>query len=69
MAYRSSGVVGIYGVTTLDPARGRGFATAMTRAALATAPGRPAVLQPTPAAGGIYARLGFTTVGPYAHWV
>ena len=68
MAYVTSEVVGIYGVATVPDARGHGHATAMTLAALAVAPDRPAILQPSPAAYPLYRRLGFTDLGAYSHW-
>lgn len=67
MAMRTE-VVGIYGVGTRPEWRGRGFATAVTRACLEWAPGHIAVLQPTPAAWSLYLRLGFAAVGPFTHW-
>lgn len=68
MAYAGDEVLGIYGVTTIAPARRNGYATAVTRAALAVALDRPSVLQPTPAAWPLYERLGFTELGPTVHW-
>jgi GNAT superfamily N-acetyltransferase len=68
MVHLAAGVAGIYGVTTLAPFRSRGYATALTRATLAIAPDRPAVLQPTPAAAEIYRRFGFTAIGRARHW-
>jgi Acetyltransferase (GNAT) family len=68
MAQLSAGVIGLYGVGTVPGARGRGYATALTRAALALAPDRPAVLQPSPAAARLYRRLGFDEVGAFTHW-
>lgn len=59
-------------VATRPDARGRGLATAVTLAALrhAVARGRQAaVLQATPAARGLYARLGFVAVGGWQEWV
>jgi GNAT superfamily N-acetyltransferase len=53
-------------VATLPVARGRGLATAVTRAALLDARARgaqTASLQATPAAERLYARLGFRSVG------
>jgi len=69
MAFVEAGVVGIYGVTTVSPARGRGLATALTAHAIAVAPGLPAVLQPSPEAERLYSRLGFTPFGEFATWV
>lgn len=59
-------------VTTHPTARGRGLATAVTAAALhdAVRRGRTgAVLQATPAAQGLYTRLGFVAVGRWQEWV
>ena len=61
-------VAGIYGVATIPAWRRRGLGTAMTSAALAVAGHLPAVLQPTPAAGALYDRLGFVDLGTFAHW-
>jgi ribosomal protein S18 acetylase RimI-like enzyme len=61
-------VAGIYGVATLPAWRRQGLATAMTTAALAVAPDRVAVLQPTAAAGALYDHLGFEEVGRFSHW-
>ncbi len=68
MAQLGAGVIGLYGVGTVPGERGRGYATALTRAALALAPNRVAVLQPSPAAARLYRRLGFTEVGAFTHW-
>ena len=68
MAYVDPAVVGLYGVGTVPGHRGRGYATALTTAGLALAPDRPAVLQPSAKAAGLYRRLGFVDVGPFSHW-
>lgn len=59
-------------VATVPEARGRGLASAVTVAALHDAAGRGlrgAVLQATPAAERLYARLGFVPVGAWQEWV
>jgi GNAT superfamily N-acetyltransferase len=59
-------------VATRPDARGRGLATAVTAAALRDAAERGvrgAVLQATPAAERLYARLGFVAVGRWREWV
>jgi ribosomal protein S18 acetylase RimI-like enzyme len=59
-------------VATRPQARGRGRATAVTTAALRDAAERGrrgAVLQATPAAERMYARLGFVAVGQWQEWV
>lgn len=68
MAYETPDMLGIYGVATVGSARGNGFATAMTRVALAVDPMRTAMLQPTIEAWPIYVRLGFVDVGSFSHW-
>ena len=71
LAHAPTGVAGIFGVGTVPDARRRGFGTAITADALAEA-GRMgahrAFLEPTPAAGGIYDRLGFTHVPGRLLW-
>jgi ribosomal protein S18 acetylase RimI-like enzyme len=66
MSYRSDKAVGIYGVTTITSARGRGHASALTRALID--PALPAVLSPSPAAANLYRRLGFEQVGELRQW-
>ena len=68
MAYQADGVLGIYGVGTVPSHRGRGHATALTRACLAIDPMAPATLQPSNEATALYRRLGFTEVGRFTHW-
>lgn len=56
------------GAVAVMPAhRGRGIAGALTGAAIAVAPGVPAVLSATPAGRGVYRRLGFTELGRPLH--
>ena len=66
MSYRGDDAVGIYGVTTIASARGRGYATALTRALID--PAVPAVLSPSPEAERLYRRLGFEPVGELRQW-
>lgn len=68
MAYETRDVLGVYGVATIVDARGQGFGTAMTRAALAVDPGRTAMLQPSVEAWPIYEALGFVDIGSFSHW-
>jgi predicted GNAT family acetyltransferase len=67
MAYTTDEAVGIYGVTTIEPGRGRGYASALTRALVD--PTRPAVLSPSPEAESLYGRLGFEAVGELCQWI
>ncbi|MGZ4759977.1 MAG: GNAT family N-acetyltransferase, partial [Acidimicrobiales bacterium] len=68
MAYVTPELLGIYGVGTVPGHRGRGYATALTCAALRIASDRPAVLQPSAEAEALYRRLGFERVGTFTHW-
>jgi hypothetical protein len=66
MSYRSDAAVGIYGVTTITSARGRGYGSALTRALID--PAAPVVLSPTPEGENLYRRLGFEQVGELRQW-
>ena len=69
MSYRTDRAVGIFGVTTVASARGRGYGTALTRTALLVDTGLPAVLAPSPQAERLYQRIGFRSVGQLQKWV
>jgi ribosomal protein S18 acetylase RimI-like enzyme len=69
MAHVGDDVVGIYSVSVLPAFRGRGIAWALTREAIATAPDRPAVLQPSNEAASMYRRMGFEPFDRFAVWV
>jgi hypothetical protein len=66
MSYRADDATGIYGVTTIAQAQGRGYASALTRALID--PTAPAVLSPSPEAERLYRRLGFEQVGELRMW-
>jgi hypothetical protein len=66
MSYRTDDAIGIFGVTTIPSARGRGYASALTRALIE--PALPAVLSPSAEAEGLYLRLGFAQVGELRQW-
>jgi GNAT superfamily N-acetyltransferase len=68
MAFVEAGVVGVYGVTTVPAAKGRGLATVLTSHAIAVAPRLPSVLQPSREAEGLYARLGYRPLAEFATW-
>ena len=68
MGYPTEHAVGVFGVTTVAAARGRGYGTALTRAAMLTETGLPAVLAPSEMAESLYLRLGFRRVGELAIW-
>lgn len=70
MSYATDDAVGIFGVTTLSSARGRGYATALMRRAVSVESGLPAVLNTdNPAAMRVYERLGFQRVGDCPLWI
>ena len=69
MGYRTEGAVGVFGVTTVASARRRGYAAALTRAAMLTETSLPAILAPSREAEGMYTRLGFEHVGELSIWV
>lgn len=69
MSYETEHAVGIFGVATIEPARRRGYATALMRRAILAQTGKPAVLNTdTPAAMRLYERLGFQRVGECPLW-
>lgn len=67
MAFRTGEILGIYNVATIESARGRGYGTAMTWAAVAD--GEPGVdlviLQASALGRPVYERMGFRTVVEY----
>jgi GNAT superfamily N-acetyltransferase len=66
MSYRRAAALGIYGIATVASARGRGYATALTRALIDAAV--PTVLSPSAEAESLYRRLGFEQVGRLCQW-
>lgn len=68
MGYVLDDAVGVFGVATVASARQRGYGTALTRAAMLTDTGLPAVLAPSPQAANMYRRLGFEPVGALSIW-
>jgi ribosomal protein S18 acetylase RimI-like enzyme len=60
--------LGVYMVATMPQARGKGYGSAVTAAAVASAPDLPAILQASDDGQPVYARLGFQTVTPFALW-
>lgn len=63
VAHDDGTTLGVYLVGTATAARGRGLASAVTAAALAALPDRPALLTSTTAGRPVYERLGFRVVG------
>jgi acetyltransferase (GNAT) family protein len=68
MGYRTDAAVGVFGVTTVASARRRGYATALTRAAILAETGLPAVLAPSKEGESMYLKLGFEPVGALSIW-
>ena len=67
--FLGAGTAGIYHVDTVEPARGKGFAGAITSAALLAAHElgyRYGVLSASPLGEPVYRRLGFRELPPYA---
>lgn len=67
MGFMHDQIMGVYNITTLEAYRGRGIATAVTKAVLDEGRRcgcRGAILQARPAARGVYSSLGFESVGP-----
>lgn len=68
MGYVLDDVVGVFGVATVASARRRGYGSALTRAAMLTHTGLPAVLAPSEEGASMYRRLGFEPVGELTIW-
>lgn len=68
MGYVLDDVVGVFGVATVASARRRGYGSALTRAAMLTETGLPAILAPSEEGLGMYRRLGFEPVGALTIW-
>jgi ribosomal protein S18 acetylase RimI-like enzyme len=69
MGYVTEHAVGVFGVATVASARRRGYGAALTRAAMLTETGLPAILAPSKQGERLYARLGFERVGELSIWV
>lgn len=66
--FREAGVQGIYSVSTLPAARGRGAGRAMTATAVAAGGELDSVLQPSEMAESLYRRLGFERFTTFRTW-
>jgi Acetyltransferase (GNAT) domain len=69
MSFSHAGVIGVYGVSTVPEARRRGYATALTAAALGVQPSLPSVLQPSQMGEPLYAALGYGRFTAFRSWV
>lgn len=63
------GVVGVYLVTVVDTARGRGFGEALTWRATLADPALPATLQASSMGKPLYERMGYRTIATCQTWV
>jgi GNAT superfamily N-acetyltransferase len=68
IAYATTDMVGIYGISTVPEFRRRGYATALVRAVVSLRPDLPISVQPDPASVKIYTRTGFVPAGHVAAW-
>ena len=64
----SDGVAGIFGVATKPAYRRRGYGTAMTWAAVGSAPTLPAVLGPSDIGEPVYRKMGFRDFHQFRAW-
>ncbi len=69
MSFVAAGVVGVYSVSTLPEYRHRGYAAALTRAAISADPSLPSVLQPSSMAEPLYRQLGYARFTSFRTWV
>jgi Acetyltransferase (GNAT) family len=69
MGYTTDSAVGVFGVTTVASARGRGYATVLTRACVLADTRLPSILAPSAMAERLYERLGFRRVGELRRWI
>jgi hypothetical protein len=69
MSFAHAGVVGIYGVSTVPDERRRGYARALTVAALTADPSLPSVLQPSATAEPLYRALGYERFTTFRTWL
>jgi hypothetical protein len=68
MGFILDDAVGVFGVATVAFARRRGYGSALTRAAMLTELGLPAVLAPSELGANMYRGLGYEQVGELTIW-
>ncbi len=68
IAYATTDMLGIYGISTVPEFRRRGYATALVRAAVSLRSDLPASVQPDPGSVRIYTDTGFVPAGQVAAW-
>jgi GNAT superfamily N-acetyltransferase len=67
--YVGGRLVRVDNIATLDSARGRGYGLAITAAAAAVDPAKPATLIASDLGRGVYERLGFTALLRVTYWI
>ena len=68
IAYATTDILGIYGISTVPEFRRRGYATALVRAAVSLRSDLPVSVQPDPESVRIYTDTGFVPAGRVAAW-
>ncbi len=69
IAYATTDILGIYGISTVPEFRRRGYATALVRAAVSLRSDLPVSVQPDPESVRIYTDTGFVRAGHVAAWL
>ncbi len=68
IAYATTDMLGIYGISTVPEFRRRGYATALVRASVSLRSDLPVSVQPDPKSVRIYTDTGFVPAGQVAAW-
>ena len=68
IAYATTDILGIYGISTVPEFRRRGYATALVRAVVSLRSDLPVSVQPDPESVRIYTDTGFVPAGRVAAW-
>jgi GNAT superfamily N-acetyltransferase len=68
IAHVAHEMVGVYGLSTIERFRRRGYATALVRAAVALRPDLPVSVYPDPPTVPLYTGMGFVRAGEIAVW-
>jgi len=68
IAYATTDMLGIYGISTVPELRRRGYATALVRAVVSLRSDLPVSVQPDPESVRIYTETGFVPAGHVAAW-
>ncbi len=68
-SFTSHGITGVFNVTTIPSARGRGYGTAISWAATQADPALPAVLQAAQSVRSVFEGLGFVPTSDFHSWI